>query len=46
MTTILILNAISSAVAGLAMIGLRASSLARRKAESRLAAARIRRSGT
>ena len=46
MTTILILNAISSAVAGLALIGLRARSLARQTTESRVAVARVRRSST
>jgi hypothetical protein len=46
MTTILILNAISSALAGLALIGMRARSLACRKAETRFAVARVRRSST
>jgi hypothetical protein len=45
-TTILILNAISSAVAGLAMIGLRVRSLARQQAASRVAVARVSGSST
>jgi hypothetical protein len=46
MTTILILNAISSTLAGLAMIGMRARTIARQKADSRLAVARVHRSNT
>lgn len=42
MTTILILNAISSTVAGVAMITMRARNIARQQAENRVAVARIR----
>jgi hypothetical protein len=46
MTTILILNATSSTLAGLAMIALRARRLACQQAENRVAVARVRRSST
>jgi hypothetical protein len=46
MTTILILNAISSALAGLIMMGMRALSIARQKAGIRVAVARVRQSST